>query len=417
VVRHGRVGAPAIDFDADGDATETLPMDVNDGPQCESASADQTLHPFDDWEHLGAELVPGDDAGADPPTEPTYEHHQQLQAFWDQALVPDATTVVEPPQPGLDRTVLGLAADDRFVYATHQYRTASNPSQPIGDGKLVLLDRRTMAVVARITVGHAPRAVAINPLTNRAYVVNGGKDSYSLSVVDLGARKEIAEIALGQNPIDVAVNTKLNRVYVSNPFQKSIHVIDGKTNAKLAPIPIGQGALGLAVDEARGAIYVAMTNRIPGTPLVIALGVAVDDGVGRPQVLPRVELGEEAVQPQDVAYDPASDRLYVGGLGGVGTLPPSVTVLDGQDRQIIKRIAMPGPVRAVGVNPASGLVVAAGDRGVELIDEQTLQSVRHIDAGLAFAAAAPTGHARQLFTGDFRSGEVRRLSYSSGEPR
>jgi YVTN family beta-propeller protein len=407
-----------IDWTADGDETDSGPnvdVNLNDGAECKSAGADETLTGFNDWAKLERDgLVPREQQ--EPRVELTFERHAQLQAFWDQTLFPDRNTLLQPPKPGFDGAALGMAMDDRHVYATHQYRPATNPSLSGGNGTLVVLNRQTMAVESRITVGTGARAVAVNPLTHRAYVVNGGKDDYSLSVVDTVARKVIDEIELGQVPMDVAVNTRLNRVYVSNPFQQVIHVIDGATNAKLAPIPIDAGPQGMAVDEATGALYVALSVR-PGQthPALAALGTVIDDGVA-PQVLPRVDLGDPLTQPSDVAIDREAGRIYVGGLGG-GGVTPTVTVLDLTTRQEITRIPMPGPVRAIDVNADAGLVLAAGDRGVEMIDEARLKIVRHMDAKLPYSVATATGPARQLFAGDFKSGEVHRLSYSSGEPR
>jgi YVTN family beta-propeller protein len=409
----------ALDWTGDGDKTDAGPdvdVDLDDGPECKSAGDQETLTGFDDWVKLDREGLVPREQHEEAPDEPTFERHAQLQAFWDQSLFPDRNTLLQPPKPGFDGAVLGMAMDDRHVYATHQYRPATNPSLSGGNGTLVVLNRQTMAVESRITVGTGARAVAVNPLTHRAYVVNGGKDDFSLSVVDTVARKVIDEIELGQVPTDVAVNTRLNRVYVSNPFQNVIHVIDGATNAKLAPIPIDAGPQGMAVDEATGALYVALSVR-PGQthPALAALGTVIDDGVA-PKVLPRVDLGDPLTQPSDVAIDRESGRIYVGGLGG-GGVTPTVTVLDLTTRQEITRIPMPGPVRAIDLNADAGLVLAAGDRGVEMIDEARLKIVRHMDAKLPYSVATATGPARQLFAGDFKSGEVHRLSYTSGEPR
>jgi YVTN family beta-propeller protein len=409
-----------LDWTGDGDETDAGPdvdVNLNDGPDCEGATAGEDLTGFNDWAKLERDgLVPEEQA--EPRVELTFERHAELQAFRDQALFPDRATLIQPPKPGFEGTVLGVAMDDEHVYATHQYRTATNPSQASGNGTLVVLDRTTMAVESKIAVGQAPRSVAVNPLTHRAYVVNGGKDSYSLSVIDTVARKVITEIALGQVPVDVAVNTRLNRVYVSNPFQQLIHVIDGATNQELTPIPIDAGPQGMAVDEATGALYVALSVRHgqPHPPLA-ALGTVIDGGSGRPQVLPRVDLGEWPIQPSDVAVDPDAGRIYVGGLGGGALAPPSVTVLDLATRQQIERISMPGPVRAISLNADAGLVLAAGDRGVETIDGARLKVIRHMDAKIPFSVATATGPGRQLVVGDFKSGEVHRLSYSSGEPR
>ena len=83
--------------------------------------------------------------------------------------------------------------------------------------------------------------------------------------------------------------------------------------------------------------------------------------------------------------------------------------------QQIARMPVPGPVRAIDINPEAGLVFAAGDRGVEVIDAGPLEVTRHIDAGLPFSVATENGAATQLYVGDLRYGQLRRLSYTSGQ--
>ena len=60
---------------------------------------------------------------------------------------------------------------------------------------------------------------------------------------------------------------------------------------------------------------------------------------------------------------------------------------------------------------------AAGDRGIDVIDATTLAIVREMNPGVMFSVGTGIGPDRQVFAGDFISGELHRLSYSSGEPR
>lgn len=418
--------------DRDGNGTDDdddlaalqVPVDINGklkGPKglesCngEDSTATETLRGYDDWAHLDWSIEPvhwngEDDQGL---TELTTDQFIAMSQFWDQQSFPDTAVQLQPQLPGYHGTSLGMAMDEQYVYATHHYRTVTQPSTSDEPGTLVVLDRASLSPVDAIPVGFGARSVAVNPVTDRIYVVNGGKGSYNLTVVDSGTRQVVDEIAVGQVPVDVEVNTRLNRVYVSNPYQQVVHVIDGATNSTLESIPIGP-AHGMSVDESTGTVYVALSRR--GTaPEVAALGTIVDDGGSRPRVLPSVDLGDPLVQPTDVAVDPVRDRIYVGGLGGA-TVAPSVTVLDQPTRQQITRLPMPGPVRAIDINADAGLVFAVGDRGVEVLDTRQLRIVRHIDAGLPFAVATETGPTRQLYVGDFVDGKLRRLSYSSGQP-
>lgn len=157
----------------------------------------------------------------------------------------------------------------------------------------------------------------------------------------------------------------------------------------------------------------ALTNR-SFDPHVIALGAVIDNGTTR-QILPLVDLGPELTQPIDVAVDPDNDRIYVAGLGG-GPVRPSVIVLDRQTREQITRIELRGPARAITVNPYAHQIFVTSERAVEVIDDTRLEVVRTIPAGLGFAIATEPGPSRQLYVGDLRSGELTRLSYSSGTP-
>ncbi len=392
------------DTDARGGDLQSVPV-----------GTEQVLTGFDDWENL--DLLHGTPAGSTslrPPTEMTEAEMAEISAAWDRALRPDQGVLLDAPRPGFRAASLGVAADADHVYALHSYRTIAQPSTSDRRGTLVVLDRKTLAVQDRITVGWGPKAVAVDPVRHLAYVVNLGQDSFSVSVVDLQARQVVGEVPIGQGPVDVAVNVGLNRVYVANTFGQRVEVIDGATRTKLAPVPVGPGVTGLAVDEATDTVYVAMTKRGGGQPEFAALGAFVDNGVTRPQVLPRVDLGDPSVQPVDVAVDPVGRRLYVGGLGAAGAQPPSVSVLDLDTRQLLARLPNRGPVRAVEVDADGRRVVAVGDRGIDIYDPATLSLVRQIDAGIPFSVAVGPGSDRELFAGDFLSGELHRRSYSSG---
>ena len=391
------------------------PLDPNEALPCELENGLQEgldeLDGHDDWTFLSAGLAgPGSVEPSD--SEPTVE--QMVAGFegMDQLVSPDKTVQLRPQKPGFTASVLDVELDADHIYATHNYREEATGKL---ESTLVVLDRETMAVQSVIPVGVDARAVAVNPLTSRAYVVNRGTGTgSSLSVIDTATRTEIKKVPLGQVAVDVEVNTKLNRAYVSNPTQEDIQILDGATNALLPPVQVGKGLVGMAVDEATGIVHVAMTHR-SSTPNFTALGRVRDTG-GTQTVLPQIDLGDPGLQAQDVALDPVRDRIYIGGLGG-GNVAPGVTVLDQATLQQVARVTTPGPVRAIDANPHTGAVTVGGDRGVELLDASGLKITRHMDVGLVFSVAADNGSSRRLYAGDLRAGTLRRLSYSSGEPK
>jgi DNA-binding beta-propeller fold protein YncE len=414
-----------LDWDGNGAINDGVKVDTNllDGEDknvpaqtCETPNNGQQglqgLSGHDDWEQLNAALAGPDAVSADE-HEPTTA--QMVAAFEsrDALFFPDETVQLLPEKAGLRGGVLGVAMDADHIYATHNYRSLTPPGAVDGNGTLLMLDRETLAVEAQVRVGLDARAVAVNPVTKRAYVVNRGTGTGStLSVIKTATRSVIKEIALGQIAVDVEVNTRLNRVYVSNRTQESLQVINGATNSLLAPVKVGKGLGGMAVDEASGIVYIAMTHR-SSEPSFTALARVKDNGTVR-TVLPQVDLGDPGIQATDVTLDPGRNRVYVGGLGG-GTIAPTVTVLDMTSMQQLARIPMRGPVRAIDGNTSAGLVFAIGDRGVDVIDTGSLTVTRRIDAGLPFAGATENGTGTQLYVGDSTVGQLRRVSYTSGK--
>ena len=399
-------------------------LNVNDplgkaGSPCTDPNDDQAglqrLTSHNDWAFLNTKLrAPGEEQSSDEEgaSEPTVADLVTALENRDQIFFPDQAVRLRPARAGFRDDVLGVALDAGNVYAVHNSRSAATGAID-GKGSLAVLDRKTLTVQSQIAVGLDARAVAVNPVTSRAYVVNRGTGTGStLSVVNTATRKVIASINLGQVAADVAVNTKLNRVYISNPGQEDIQVLNGANNALLAPVQVGKGLGGLAVDEATGTVYVTMSSRGAGNDFA-KLGRVRDNGATR-SVLPSLDLGDPGVQPVDVAFDAQRARLFIAGLGG-GNVSPSVIVIGATLGIELARIPVANPLRAISLNADTGQAFAAGDRGVEVVDENAMRVVRHIDAGIAFSVGTANG--RQIYTGDFLDGTLRRLASSGGEPR
>ena len=213
---------------------------------------------------------------------------------------------------------------------------------------LEAIDRATAQVVATGEVGFRPRAVAVNPVTRRIYVVNLDPRIYTVTVLDADSLAEVATIAVGQGPTAVAVNPNLDRIYVSNWFGRRVQVIDGATNTLLPHIDTGPGPQGIAVDPATNRLYVALSNR-SFQPFVNGLAVFGDDG-DTITAGPRVDIGGLLHQSVDVAVDPTADRVYVANLGG-GTTHPSITALRKSTLEHVGQRRGPSASPRPGLNP------------------------------------------------------------------
>lgn len=136
-----------------------------------------------------------------------------------------------------------------------------------GTADLVALNEKTHAVHT-IPVGAIPCAVAVNPVTQRIYVVNYGDQT--VSVIDAAKGKVVATLPVGKHPQAVAVDSAHNRIYVANVHSDSVTAIDGATNTVIGAYHAGTNPYALAVDPTATHIYAANY----GEPSVTAIDVS-----------------------------------------------------------------------------------------------------------------------------------------------
>src|SRR5439155_920452 len=118
---------------------------------------------------------------------------------------------------------------------------------------LCALSARADTVIATVAAGTTPFAVAINPVTNKIYVVNAG--SNNVTVID-GATNATTTVAVGLNPFYLAVNPVTNKIYVSHNLSNSVTVIDGVTNITRT-VAVGTQPTRVAVNIVTDKAYVA----------------------------------------------------------------------------------------------------------------------------------------------------------------
>src|SRR5438034_896025 len=128
---------------------------------------------------------------------------------------------------------------------------------------LPAISAQGQTVTATVSAGTHPWAVAVNPLTNKIYVVNQGGGN--VTVVD-GASNSTSTVTVGAGPDAVAVNPVTNKVYVANHFSNNVTVIDGATSSTTT-VTVGTDPAAVAVNPVTNKVYV--TNSIGGTVTVI----------------------------------------------------------------------------------------------------------------------------------------------------
>jgi DNA-binding beta-propeller fold protein YncE len=303
-------------------------------------------------------------------------------------------TLLLGTKAGFNANVYGIAANGKYIYAAHYYSKIENANETFGKGELVVIDSTTFKEVpnTRIPVGFAPRSVAVNPLTNRLYVVNRGatnvepdQQGFSFSIVEINPTdasklKEITQLRLGIGVIDVAVNTQTNRIYVTNYMAKSIHVINGETNQELQAIQLPFRPLGITVDEKTNTLYVATSDRNvnPFVNAVIAVKITGETGDQTQSQIETIPIHVDPenpdptrpTQPVDVAFNPETNSLYAANLGGVNISAPCVTVINLTTREATTVKTISG-ARAIAVNPLLNQVYIGTDSGVQVMDGAT----------------------------------------------
>ncbi len=190
-----------------------------------------------------------------------------------------------------------------------------------------------------VAVGPYPVAAAVNPITNKIYIVNACYSSSrgSVTVID-GATNSTVSIAAGKYPMAVDLNTATNKIYVANAGDGSVTVIDGASRST-ATVAVGNYPMAVAVNSAANKIYVA--NAGDNTVTVI-------DGASNSTTLVRT-----GSYPFAMAVNAATNKTYVGNM-----LSNNVTVIDGTDFSTTTVTVGTEP-GAVAVNPATNIIYVA----------------------------------------------------------
>jgi YVTN family beta-propeller protein len=124
----------------------------------------------------------------------------------------------------------------------------------VASSDLLVLDELSGRFTS-VPTGAFPCAVAVNPVSNRAYVANYGDDS--ITIVDGAKRATIATVNVGRRPQSVAVDPKSGYVYVANSHSDDVSVIGATGNTVLKTPHVGKNPYALVIDPDRGHLYAA----------------------------------------------------------------------------------------------------------------------------------------------------------------
>ncbi len=159
-----------------------------------------------------------------------------------------------------------------------------------------------------------PNSVAVNALTQRAYVTS--RDDDRLYMLDGLTLQVLDSAQVGDEPWGVAVDETRNRVYVLGFADGSLTTLDGASLAVLHTQTVGREPTAIRVDPASGRIFIVLygTNTL-----------SVLDGRTDPPVLADY-VSTRAYGSWGIAFNPTLNRVYVSGRDS-----QTITTLDGNN--------------------------------------------------------------------------------------
>src|SRR5215208_1089956 len=222
-----------------------------------------------------------------------------------------------------------------------------------------VIDTKIDTVKSTISLGNFPYGIDINPLNNRIYITNRG--SNTVSVLDGSVDTKLHDIAVGKSPVGIAVNPTANWIYVTNLDDGTMSVIDGITNEVINTIPVGKTPYGIAVNPLSNKIYV--TDIITNTVIVI-------NGETN-EISTKIPVGKK---PTGLAIDipKENNKLYVANHDS-----DSVSVIDTVTNEVVNNITSVGdsPV-GMAINPISNKLYVSNiaSNTVAVIDTKDINS-------------------------------------------
>ncbi len=234
-----------------------------------------------------------------------------------------------------------------------------------GRDAVVVVDLKTTAVRARLTIGSEATAIATTPSGAQAYVVS--PLSLDLTPVDLDSSPGTAGTALPTKvfPLGIALSPNGSVVYVTDFEHNRLMVIDLATRRVVRAIPVGAGPSAIAVtpDGARAYVVDATSGEV--TPVDLRSG----------RSLAPLRTGAHVAQ---IAVTPNGTMALVSDL-----LRNTVVPIDLRTGAVLAPIRVgtgPGPI-AVSPDGSTAYVSDYGSDSVTPIDLTTLKALKALPAG------------------------------------
>ncbi|HEY2395784.1 MAG TPA: YncE family protein [Rudaea sp.] len=173
-----------------------------------------------------------------------------------------------------------------------------------GSNEVVAIDETTLQITARVPGGIYPDGMAYAPDVHKLYVSDehGNTDT----VIDVNANKRVATIPLGGNVGNTQYDPQSKHIFANVQTQAQLVEIDPVTDKIVDRIalPGAKGNHGLLIEPELHRAFIACEDN--DKLLVLDLGTK--------KIIAAIDVGKD---PDVLAFDPESHRLYVAGEGGV----------------------------------------------------------------------------------------------------
>ena len=227
-------------------------------------------------------------------------------------------------------------------------------------GTITVIDGATNGVLKELTPGVSSAhcsAVAIDPVMNLIYVTDGGAavsgspGAPYVTVIDGSNDLVIANVPVGTSPRGIAVNTVTHLIYVTNYSSNNVSVIDGSNKASIAvsaTLAAGVNPYAVAVNSVTNFVYVG--NQGSNTVTVIDGSQNLDSH--------NYSLSEAGTSPSAVAVNPISNKVYLsnGPSNNVAVIQGASTEMPAE---IITLASAGIDPSALAVNPITNLTYVA----------------------------------------------------------
>ncbi len=291
---------------------------------------------------------------------------------------------------------------------------------------MISLPAFAQQLVDTVEVGSAPRAVIMNPVTNKIYVANWA--GQSVTEID-GATDQTKTVHVPQ--IDVralAVNSVTNKIYVTDDASQSLTVIDGATLSTTS-VTVGGNASAVAVNPVTnkifvpspfgnvtiidGATLVTTTLTIPGSPTTVAVNpvtnkIYVGDSItNRVTVIDGVTLATKTVTVANggsyaLVVNSVTNKIYVvqNPLQG-----QTVTVIEGESLATTSVTVGQYPVD-VAINAVTNKIYVACEIGTVTVIDGATNETTDVAAGKEPFAVAVNPVANEIYAVNGQSNNV-----------